>query len=129
MQASLLGARPRYLAVQDAGALLMKTSDAETCQKIQTALTGLENQWLALDGQLLERTKNMKERLELWNKMELGMELMLTKLKDARMSMQQPFPVTYDDLEADIRECKASYLHYADRLNLSSATYMAPQLT
>lgn len=111
MLASLSGARPQYLAVQDTGALLMKSSDAETRQKIQTDLAELENQWLTLDGRLLERTKNMKERLKLWNDVELGMELMLTKLKDARVSIQKPFPVTYDDLEAEIRECKVGNLH------------------
>lgn len=86
--------------------MLMNSSDAECQSEIKNELAELENQCLDLDGKLSARIEDTRLRQRMWLEMEDDVEMAFEKLRTAREALQKPLPVTYDDLEFDLRDCK-----------------------
>lgn len=97
----------------------MNSSDAECQSEIQNELAELENQCLDLDDRLSARIEDTRARQRLWLEMEDNVEIAFEKLRTAREALQNPLPVTYDDLEFDLRDCKVGSAFWLSFIRLA----------
>jgi len=103
---SLMYLKPQFLELQDSGVTLMKISDSDARSMIQNDLSAIERQWLQTDNKLNQHRRNLENILSLWDDAESDMNLIFSKVKEARIALDKSLPDHYDDCEKELQYFK-----------------------
>ena len=68
----------------------------------------LHSQWQTQKQMVADKHQQLEDMLRQWRHLESGMEELLTWLKETRRELVRPLPLTFEEVQAALEDCKVS---------------------
>ncbi|XP_033126157.1 nesprin-1-like isoform X2 [Anneissia japonica] len=113
----------KYLALNDAGKLLLRNTDRGASSMIRQRLADSQAHWHKVTTTLKRNLQRLEELITAWETSNQSIEDINKWLKTIRVMSAQPLPVMFDDMQKILQKCKEyedcfkNSRHKLDRLN------------
>ena len=100
----------QYLAVNEAGKLLLRNSDHQAAEILKVELTEVQTTWHHITTKLRKTQHHLDDVLTEWDGSDKTMEELQQWLKDVKRRLITALPGMYEELQKDLEWCKVRYM-------------------
>ena len=99
----------QYLAVNEAGKLLLRNSDRQAAEILKAELTEVQTTWHHITTKLRKNSHHLDDVLSEWDGSDKTMEELQQWLRDLKRRLATALPGMYEELQRDMEWCKVSW--------------------
>ena len=96
----------QYLAVNEAGKLLLRNSDRQAAEILKAELTEVQTTWHHITTRLRKNSHHLEDVLAEWDGSDKTMEELQQWLRDVKRRLATSLPGMYEELQRDMEWCK-----------------------